>query len=795
MKEKGSAIRRIVLLTALLLGSLLSPVYAETEVVARQDTVTKTPFVLVLSGGGSRGLAHIGLLRVLEWNGIVPDMIVGTSFGAVVGALWSSGYSTDEISTIFKDFDWSNLFSDRPNRTAMFLSKREYDQLGLLTLRFGPGGRPIVPSSLIIGQVLFSNLRHIFDAAPYQPTPSFDALRVPIRIVSCDLSNGERKVFCERALALACRATVSYPLFFAPVPEGTHLYADGGIAENIPVMTARELYPRAFVVAVNCTAPILPEIKSETPWEIADRVTTILQQDRNYLSQVNADIVLNPVTQSFSSVDFSKIDSLIMMGESSGLELLRKHPELQLRKSSRKTDEISIYAIPLTTDDRKELEQPTDNDYSVFRRLSTYYGKNGWVNGYVSKIDRLSDRTYYTVQTPNLISVRVEGSDKSLPTLMKGEIGLRTGLPLRKRDLDRTVDYLYGSGMFDFVYPVREAVPGGYSLRFLVKERTLPVLRLGAGYDSHRGGSGQIQFLYDNIVGISTHGALMFQFGERDVMASVRFRADRLVGKFGAVDFDVTGQRTEWPKFTEANLSQISYRRIGGSAALGQSVARWSLVAFGFRWQELQVDEFNRKTIYRLTPLFARLTMDTEDRNPFPNSGQQTYAIWESAQKQWSDAEYSRFYLYHVSSYKLMKRLVVSPQLVGGFNNGGSPRSEWYRIGGPWDFWGLETGEREARNLGMAAFTARWDLISQLVADTYLELRGNAAILSHTQSLRWKKENRILGGGIGVALSTWLGPVRLVWAWSGQEPEKATPMVSLSLGSSIPNPLGPRPIY
>ncbi len=755
------------------------------------------PLVLVLSGGGARGIAHIGVLRELERNRIEPDLIVGSSIGGVVGALWSSGFSSDEIAEFFRNFDWSTMFSDKPRRTAMFLSKRDYDQQGLLTLRFGPGGRPIVPTAITNGQMLFNNLRHLFEKAPFQPNPSFNALRYPVRIVSCDLNTGERKIFDQGDLAIACRASLSYPLFLSPVPLDGHLFVDGGVAENIPSIVARELSPTGLILAIDCTAPVRQDTPPSTPWEVADRVTTILQIDRNIECQTKTDIIIKPLLDKISPTDFSTVDSVIALGEQAGIALIKDHPELLKRQREIPgADKVYVLGDDITGQTRRKLERPLSDRWEQYYRLANIYRTNNWINGYVKAVDHFGDRLYYTVQPPILRSLAVVGTSRNFSDLMKGETGLKIGEPLQIRDLDRTVEYLYGSGMFDMVYPVREAIPGGIKLTFIVQERTLPVLRLGAGYDNHRGGSGQVQLLYDNIFGITTHGAATFQFGEKDAIGSLRFHADRLIGRVGAIDFEVNATHTAWPRFEQSNLSAISYNRVGGSASLGQSVGRWSVVAAGLRVHNLRVTEADTSRKYQIAPFFIQYSIDTEDQSPFPTSGTRIMTAWETAQgKNITDYSYSRFYYYQSTSFKISKRLVLTPQTIGGFNSSSSPRSEWYRIGGPWDFWGLATGERESRNLGVAAITGRYDLISRLVADTYIEMRANIAVLSETHDLRWQQGQRVIGGGVAVAMSTWLGPVRLVWGWAGEEVAKSIPTVSVSLGSSIPNPLGPRTIF
>lgn len=756
-------------------------------------SIKHKPFVLVLSGGGARGFAHIGFLRELEKNGIVPDLIVGSSMGAVIGSLYASGYNTYEMESMLKKIDWIEFFTDKPTRKAMFLSKREFEDHGLLTLRIGPGGRPVVPTGLATGHRLFSYMRRLFENAPYQPNPSFDSLKIPIRIVCTDIITGNQVVYEKGDLALACRATVSYPLFFEPVPIDGMLLTDGGISENIPVSIARKYSENKLILSIDCTAPAEQYQKPNAPWEIADRVTTILQQEKNQQSRTLSDILVQPDLKDYTSTTFNGLDSIVVKGEEAGRKLLNEL-SFQTNVYPKNDKDIVIYGIPLTINELNELEKRADHDEEIYRRLRDYYTTQGWVSGYIKSVDRTDSLNIYSVQPPIVTEIVLEGTSYKWATLAKGETAIKIGNPLTKADLERTVDYLYGSAIFDFVYPVREAVPGGIKLRFIVIERVLPVMRLGLGYDSHRGGSGQVQLLYDNLLGIATHGSLRLLFGERDFQASLKFHADRIYKSIGAADFEVNGMKTEWQQFNRTKLPKIHYDRFGISSSIGQSVKRYSIVSLGIRYQQIKVTQDSYSNFYKVAPLFIKWTLDTEDQTPFPTEGAQITTLIESDQGKWSDATYTRIYFNHSAVIKTGNRWIVGHQILGGFNNHGSPRSEWFRFGGPWDFWGLLTGEEEARNLTMLALNFRYDLISRLVADTYIEARGNVAWISQNE-WNWRDHNRLVGGGIGVALSTWIGPMRLVWGWAGEKLEKSTPTVSLSLGSSIPNPIRPRMIF
>ncbi|MCX7834934.1 MAG: patatin-like phospholipase family protein [bacterium] len=757
-------------------------------------STSEQSFILVLSGGGARGFAHIGILRALEKQEIIPDLIVGSSMGAVVGALFASGYNTYEIETLMKKVDWTELFTDKPSRKSMFLSKREFEEQGLLTLRFGSGGRPIVPTSFTSGHRLYAQLRKLFENAPFQPNPSFDSLKFPLRIVCSDIITGKQVVFSQGDLAIACRATVSYPLFFEPVPLDGMLLADGGISENIPVTVAKTIADNQIVIAIDCTAPNEQFQKPQAPWEVADRVTTILQQEKNQQSRQQADILVTPQLHQFTSTSFVNLDSIIYCGEQAGNELTHQLGNVGKKLGNKKSKGVVIYGIPLDVKDLNELEKPAQDEDEVRRRISQYYSSNGWVSGYIRSVDRTDSLTIYSIQPPIIKEILLEGSKLKWSTISLGETGLKIGDYLSIADLDKTVDYLYGSAMFDFVYPVREAVPGGIRLRFIVSERSLPIMKIGAGYDLHRGGSGLIQILYDNLFGITTHGSLKFLFGEKDVQTSAKFNADRLYKNIGAADFELNATKTEWQNFKRTQLPHVIYSRYGISFSVGQSVRRYSIVSFGLRYQQIQVEQDYIKHLYKVTPLFFRWTLDTEDQPPFPKEGSLITLLLESDQGKWSNAKYNRaFFNYNVVSLST-NRFTMGHQILGGFNSKNSPRSEWFRIGGPWDFWGLKTGELEARNMTLVAMNARYDLISRLIAETYLEARTNITWVSQND-WDWRNNQRIVGWGVGLALSTWIGPMRGVISWAGETISKATPTFSVSLGSSIPNPIRPKMVF
>ena len=190
---------------------------------------------LVLSGGGARGAAHIGVLKVLEELHIPIDAIAGTSMGAVVGGLYASGLSPREIERIMTSLNWQDAFRDRPPREDLTFRRKQEDQNFLVKFPLGIRGSKIqLPKGLIQGQKLNQTLRRL--TLPVARITNFDELPTPFRAVATDLETGEAVIMDSGDLTSAMRASMSAPGVFSPVERDGRLLVDGGIAENLPSM-------------------------------------------------------------------------------------------------------------------------------------------------------------------------------------------------------------------------------------------------------------------------------------------------------------------------------------------------------------------------------------------------------------------------------------------------------------------------------------------------------------------------------------------------------------------------------
>lgn len=271
---------------------------------------------LALSGGGTKAGAHIGVLRVLEENRVPIDYIAGTSAGAIIGSLYAAGLSPDEIEAAIAEIDWEDMLEDRPRR-ADLPYRRKRDSFNYL-VKYRPGyndGAITLPLGLVQGQKVTQFFRRHFHA--HADPRDFDELPIPLRVVATDLASGEAVVIGEGDLALAVRASMSIPVFFAPVRVDGRLLIDGGPANNLPIDIVRQM-GADIVIAVDITARLLHDEEIDSAVSVADQMTNILVQ-RTVQEQIAAltenDILIRPDLEGIGGMDFSKTLDPIATGE------------------------------------------------------------------------------------------------------------------------------------------------------------------------------------------------------------------------------------------------------------------------------------------------------------------------------------------------------------------------------------------------------------------------------------------------------------------------------------------------
>jgi len=271
---------------------------------------------LVLSGGGARGAAHIGVLKVLEENHVPVDAIAGTSMGAVVGGLYASGLSAADIERVMTSVDWQDAFRDSPPRSSLNFRRKLEDQNFLVKFPLGlTGGEFRLPRGLVQGQKLTQILRGL--TLPVAQIEDFDDLAIPFRAIATDIVTGDRVILERGDLTTAMRASLSAPGVFSPVDSDGRMLVDGGLSSNLPVDVAREMGVDILIV-VDCGFPLLERGKLNSVATVSNQMLAILirhntAEQRKTLK--DSDVLIDPALGDFSSLDFSQHAKAMRLGE------------------------------------------------------------------------------------------------------------------------------------------------------------------------------------------------------------------------------------------------------------------------------------------------------------------------------------------------------------------------------------------------------------------------------------------------------------------------------------------------
>jgi len=246
---------------------------------------------LALSGGGARGLAHIGVLRELEAKKIPIDYIAGTSMGSIVGGLYATGMSTDDLEWIVKSIDWDRVMRPTTDRKKQEYSAKQADKNYFVDLELGLSKKgPKTGKGFAGGQQLMLELQRIVGSIKEQ---NFDDFPIPFRAIATDLNAAEPYSIAYGDLAMAMRASMAVPLVFGPVKHHDRLLVDGGILNNLPVDVVKQM-GADIVIAVNISSPLAKVDENSSLISVSYQSVDVALVQNTIQSLGLADIVIAP---------------------------------------------------------------------------------------------------------------------------------------------------------------------------------------------------------------------------------------------------------------------------------------------------------------------------------------------------------------------------------------------------------------------------------------------------------------------------------------------------------------------
>jgi NTE family protein len=294
-----------------LLGFLVSlPLQAQVTPQG-PDQKPRAKIGLVLEGGGALGLAHIGVLQWLYEHHVPVDLVAGTSMGGLVGGIYATGRTPDQIQQLIQNVDWDQALSgELPFRDLSY--RRKEDAVEFPTrLEFGLRKGIQLPAGFNAGQQVSFILDHV--ALPYSEIKSFNDLPTPFACVATDLTTSKQHVFHDGSLALALRATMSLPGIFTPVRSGNNLYADGGLLNNLPVDVAQSMGAQ-LTVAVYLQASTFNPKQPLNTFSVLGQSLSVMIAANELKSLQMADVLVTVPLEKYSALDYDKAAEIVRAG-------------------------------------------------------------------------------------------------------------------------------------------------------------------------------------------------------------------------------------------------------------------------------------------------------------------------------------------------------------------------------------------------------------------------------------------------------------------------------------------------
>ena len=302
-------------LIILFLTSIFHDLNAKELIISNESIRPK--IALVLSGGGARGLSQIGILKGLEENNIKIDYIVGTSMGAIIGGLYSTGYSALELDSMFQKVNWERTLSlaKKDNRNGLFLDQKILNDRNLFSLKF-ENYKIVLPEAISSNNELYTLLQNMIWNAPYKSFGNFDNLKYKFRAIATDLVSGQPITLSSGSMIKSVQASATLPLWYTPVRIDSMKLVDGGLKSNIPIEEAK-LFNPDLIFVINTVSPLMSYHELNNPLKIADQVVTILMKDFENTSSDYVDITFSPQLGDRHYIDYSDISELIIAGKKS----------------------------------------------------------------------------------------------------------------------------------------------------------------------------------------------------------------------------------------------------------------------------------------------------------------------------------------------------------------------------------------------------------------------------------------------------------------------------------------------
>jgi NTE family protein len=622
---------------------------AHAEQTSEPSSTTRVRVGLVLGGGGARGAAHVGVLRVLEEYRIPIDCIAGTSMGALIGAAYASGMSSTEIERVIVGINWSETLGASGMREQQPVHLKTGRATYSNRLEFGVSKQGLlVPGGLVQSQQIDSLLRTIVSQARYHD--SFDELPIPFRAVATDVGSGEMLVLGGGDLSVAMRASMAVPGAFAPVRVEDRVLVDGGLVRNLPVDVARQMC--ADVVIASSLVNPQPSVESlQSALAIVGQMVDVMikNNERDQLASLDDDDVPILITlPGMTSGDFEKAPSAIPLGDQAAREVASR---------------LSRYSL-------------SREAYAQWR-------------GGIARAAAASPRIVAVDE------IRVDGLKRTNPDIVRRMIRSRAGAPLSEQQIVDDAQRIFSHGDYEKVDYNVEQTEQGAVLQFLPAEKPWGpnYLRFDLGLMSATGGDTAFVLRADHsrewINSLGGRWSNTLQLGT-DALLQTRLFQPLGQGQRWFVEPSLYWSREQQNVYVAGDrVARYDLTETAARIDLGLSLGSWAEWRIGI---ERGITDFTVDTGPRLLSDFenvdrgavtSRFTIDTRDSAYVPASG--VYAKLDAmaaVSALGSEDEYQRVELF-VQYPRLFGKDLIYFELGAGTDfDGDAPNYDLFTLGG-----------------------------------------------------------------------------------------------------------------
>lgn len=673
-----------------------------------REVRTSPKIGVALSGGGAKGFAHIGVLKVFDEIGLPVDCITGTSMGSIVGVLYTIGYSADEIERIALRINWENLLVDKPSRRYLSMEEKMRDGRYVRSFPIRQGVVQL-PAGLIRGQKIATTLSRLTWSVHH--IDDFKQLPIPFACVATDIATGEAVTLDSGFLPDAIRASMAIPTVFTPIKIENHLLVDGGLIRNLPVEDVINLGAE-FVIGVDVSFALLPEDKLNSFFDIITQSLSFVEAKSREKQHRLCNILIKPDVSEFTMFDFNDVTALIKRGEDAARQML---PRLQ-----RLIDSLNL---------------STDQPYQY--------------------IPAQVDSIYIT-------DLRIEG----LKSISRRQILAELNMPCPKwisaEELEQIIDRVYSTQLFERV--TYKLIPAMKGMKLIVRviERSDDLFQFGLRYDNKDKAALLLNTTFRNLIKQGSVLFLDFRLGDEhqfDTQYFIHTGLRRRLGfrarlNYNAELFDIYQQKQR--------IANLRIRTTTSDMFLGTIFSTTAMAGMGVRGEYSFINARIAPPDYqtrdqRVISLYGLIWTDTFNRAVFPTRGQSFMLTSIIADTRiGSGTTFTYLNLDWHALNRVHSKITLLSRIRFGTTTGHDvPIRYQFFLGGVDSFLGLEKHESAGRH--QQAFQA--GIQYEVIPNRFIIFRWNFGCTSNERRYLFKKDLLITGGGITVGANTPIGPI------------------------------------